>query len=197
VNHKGDKEYWQLVWDNFKAGDRQAFETIYNEFVDVLFAYGSKITSNKALLEDAIQDVFIDVYTYGKSLRHPELLEFYLFKVLKRNLIHKLKENSRFDHSTEVQDHFDLKFPVEFIEQEKQELEKQCKLLQLEIQNLDARKRELLFLKFNSGLTYAEIGQLLNMKPDTAKKQVRRIIKYFHKHLSERIIELFILCYTT
>lgn len=197
MNHKVDKEYWQLVWDNFKAGDRQAFETIYNEFVDVLYAYGSKITDNKALLEDAIQDVFIDVYTYGKKLRHPEFLEFYLFKVLKRNLFRKLKERSRFDHSGEIQDFFDLQFPVELIEQEKQQLEKQCKMLQLEIQSLDARKREILFLKFNSGLTYKEIGQLLNLKPDTVKKQIKRILKYFHKHLNERIIELFVLCYKT
>jgi hypothetical protein len=43
VNNSADKEYWQLLWDKFKAGDKKAFETIYNEFVDVLFDYGAKI----------------------------------------------------------------------------------------------------------------------------------------------------------
>lgn len=197
MNQRGDKEYWQLVWNNFKAGDRHAFEIIYSEFIDSLFAYGSKITNNRALLEDAIQDVFIDVYTYGKSLKKPEFLEFYLFKVLRRILFRKLKESRRFEHSVEFQNFFDLKFPVELIEQEKQQLEKKCKMLQLEIQGLNTRNRELLFLKFNSGLTYVEIGQLLNIKPDTAKKRIRRIIRYFHSNLKEKIIELFALCYTT
>ncbi len=96
MDHRGDKEYWQFIWDKFRNGDTQAFETIYTEFIDVLFAYGSKITNNKDLLEDAIQDVFINIYTYGKKLRKPELLEFYLFKTLKRILIRKKKENCCF-----------------------------------------------------------------------------------------------------
>ena len=58
MNPRGDKEYWQIIWENFKAGDRQAFETIYSEFIDRMFAYGSKITRNHALLEDTIQDFF-------------------------------------------------------------------------------------------------------------------------------------------
>ena len=116
---------------------------------------------------------------------------------MRRNIIHKLKENSRFDHSNEIQNFFDLKFPVELIDQEKQLMERQCKMLQLEVQGLDAKSRELLFLKFNSGLTYNEIGHLLNLKPDTVKKRVRRIIKAFHNHLKEKIIGLFALCYKT
>jgi RNA polymerase sigma factor (sigma-70 family) len=197
VDHRGDKEYWQLIWDKFRSGDSQAFETIYTEFIDILFAYGSKITNNKDLLEDAIQDVFISVYTYGKKLRQPELLEFYLFKTLKRILIRKIKENQRFEDSSKPSDEFELKFPFEDIETDVWEKEKRLQLLHNEVQSLDAKKRELLFLKFNSGLTYAEIGELLNIKPDTAKKQVKRIIGYFKNNMREKIIELFLLCYRT
>jgi RNA polymerase sigma-70 factor (ECF subfamily) len=195
VDYRGDKEYWQFVWDKFKAGDRQAFETIYKEFIDVLYAYGSKITSDKALLEDAIQDVFLDIYTYGKKLRHPEYLEFYLFKTLKRNIIRKLKEINRFDKSCETDEQFELLFTVEESGLEKQQLEERIYKLQKEIKNLDTRKRELLFLKFNSGLTYVEIGNLLNIKPDTVKKQVQRLLRYLQKNFQNKILEFFILCF--
>ncbi len=195
MDYRGDKEYWQFVWDKFKAGDRQAFETIYKEFIDVLYAYGSKITSDKALLEDAIQDVFLDIYTYGKKLRHPEYLEFYLFKTLKRNIIRKLKEINRFDKSCETDEQFELLFTVEESGLEKQQLEERIYKLQKEIKNLDTRKRELLFLKFNSGLTYVEIGNLLNIKPDTVKKQVQRLLRYLQKNFQNKILEFFILCF--
>jgi len=194
MKQRVDSEYWQLVWEKFKAGDREAFETIYNEFVDLLFAYGSRITSNQVLLEDAIQDVFIDAYTYGNSLRHPEYLEYYLFKTLKRNIIRKIKESRRFDLSEESQSEFKLKFPIEESYSEDFQLEKHLQILQQEIEKLDAGKRELLFLKFNSGLTYVEIGQLLNVKPDTVKKQVRRMLKYFKKHIKKSVVELFLIC---
>lgn len=156
-----EKEYWQSVWDKFRDGDREAFKTIYNEFIDVLFAYGSKITTNTCLLEDAIQDVFVDVYTYGQKLRHPEFLQYYLFKSLKNNIVRKLKENRRFESSNNDELAFELKFPIE--EQDNEELDEQLLLLQKEIKNLDSQKREVLFLKFNSGLTYTEIGLFLKI----------------------------------
>src|SRR5690554_5020341 len=105
MNSSADGIYWEQIWDRFKTGDRRAFEIIYNEYIDALFAYGSRITSHKALVEDAIQDLFLDVYTYGKRLRKPESLEFYLYKSLKRIIIRKLKEKYRFTHPDDYKEH--------------------------------------------------------------------------------------------
>ncbi|MGV8094552.1 MAG: RNA polymerase sigma factor [Mangrovibacterium sp.] len=184
-----NKDYWKLVWDNFKAGDRVSFEIIYNEFADVLFAYGSRITSDKELLKDCIQDVFIDIYKYGSELRKPESLEFYLFRTLKRNIIRKLKEARRTQFTDENITLFELKFDLEdeIIRDEDNE---RLSLLQKLLQSLDHSQRELLFLKFNSGLTYPEIGKLLNLKPDTVKKQVYRLLNYLRTEIGSDIIEL-------
>ncbi len=194
MNNSVVKEYWQLLWDKFKAGDKKAFETIYNEFVDVLFDYGAKITSDKAIVEDAIQDLFIDIYKYSIRLRHPEYLEFYLFKALKRIIIRKLKENRKFDFADDYPEKFDLKFLIEE-EVENENLGGHLNLLQKEIKNLDAKKRELIYLKFNSCLTYIEIGKLLDIKPDTVKKQIQRLIKNMRGKFGYSIIGLFVMCF--
>lgn len=193
MESNADRKYWELIWQKFKAGDCQAFETIYNEFVDVLYAYGSKISSNKNLVEDSIQDLFIDMYRYGSKLKKPEYIEFYLFKSLKRIIVRKLKENQKVDFINGSLEQFNLKFALEDVS-EKQMLEKQYRLLQHKLKNLDAKKRELLFLKFNSGLTYMEIGEMLDVKPDTVKKQVQRLIKHIQKELGNDILELFVFC---
>jgi RNA polymerase sigma-70 factor (ECF subfamily) len=191
VNRNDEKEYWELIWEKFRTGDRRAFETIYSEFVDALFAYGMKMTPHRALVEDAIQDTFLDVYNYGSRLRNPGSLEFYLYKTLKRIIIRKLKEKYRFTHVDDFVAQFDLKFPLE--ESELEELEGQTGMLKDELEKLDAKKRELLFLKFNSGLTYNEIGELLHCKPDTVKKQVHRILKLLRGKLGEDFLELFVM----
>lgn len=195
MNQRTDKEYWQLIWNNFKLGDRNAFDTIYNEYVDTLFAYGSRITENRTLLEDSVHDLFIDVYSYGKGLRKPESLEYYLFKTFKRIIFRKLKETRRFDRSEGLLDNFDLKFSIET--NNKAQLEERLILLQNELQNLNAKKRELIFLKFNSALSYVEIGKLLGLKPDTVKKQVHRLLKHLREKMGEKIIGLFTMCYKT
>ncbi len=189
--HKNlNQKYWQVTWDKFRAGDRLAFETIYNEFVDVLYAYGAKITSNKDLVKDSIQDLFIDMYKYGTKLRQPQYLEFYLLKSFKRILIKKLKESKKLSLTSDSFEYFDLKFSLEEVS-EKQELERNISALQRELKNLDAKKRELLFLKFNSGLTYVEIGKMLDLKPDTVKKQVQRLLKQIQRNLGDVSFEFF------
>ncbi|NLO00693.1 MAG: sigma-70 family RNA polymerase sigma factor [Bacteroidales bacterium] len=188
-----NREYWQLIWDKFRAGDRHAFETIYNEYIDVLYSYGSRITSDKSLLCDAIQDLFVNIYTYSKGLHTPESLEYYLIKTLKHILLRKLCDNKHYIHPEKMPEQFNLKFPLEQAEQEVKE--ENLVLLQKELLSLDARKRELLFLKFNSGLTYNEIGQLLGIKPDTVKKQVYRILDYLRGKLKKKIVNLFVVSY--
>lgn len=193
MDRTDEREFWELIWEKFKAGDRRAFETIYNEYVDSLFAYGLKMTPHQALVEDAIQDTFLDIYNYGNRLRKPESLEFYLYKTLKRIIIRKLKEKYRFTHPDDFVMQFELKFPLE--ESELENLAEHTGMLKEELENLDARKRELLFLKFNSGLTYNEIGTLLDCKPDTVKKQVQRILKLLRGKLGENFLELFVVFY--
>lgn len=169
MHHSEEKEYWHSIWEKFRSGDRRAFEIIYEEYVDALYSYGSRITHRRALLEDAIQDLFIDVYSYGWQLRNAGSLEFYLYKSLKRIIIRKLKDDCRFTHPDSLAEHFDLKFSLE--ESLTEEPDEYTIRLREELKQLDSRKRELLFLKFNSGLTYAEIGELLDCKSDTVKKQ--------------------------
>lgn len=193
MNRADEKEYWGLIWEKFRAGDRHAFETIYNEYADALFAYGRKITPDIELAKDAIQDTFLDVYTYGKSLRNPESLEFYLYKTLKNILIRKLKEKKRLSHFDDFEAQFELRFPLEASEID--ESEEHLIVLREELKNLDANKRELLFLKFNSSLTYKEIGELLNCKPDTVKKQVQRTLKFMRKKLGEDFLDVFLVLF--
>mgnify|MGYP006293493459 FL=1 len=192
VNHKADKYYWQLIWENFKSGHRKAFEIIYNEFVDVMFSYGSRITKDRDMLEDCIHDVFISLYQYGSELRKPESLEFYLLKSLKHTIFRKLKESDRYLNDQKINETFDLKFSVENTDSTNIS-DEQTKKLQKEIQKLDSKKRELLFLKFNSGLTYKEIGKLLDLNPDAVKKQVYRLLKFMRDRLGDTFLELFLI----
>lgn len=185
-----DRDYWELVWNKFREGDRRAFETIYNEFSDGLYAYGSKITSDCEMLKDCIQDVFIDIYKYGSDLRNPGSLEFYLFKTLKRNIIRKIKEQRGTEFTDIHSSTFQLKFELEERSERDELLDEELLQLQDQLKSLNPTQRELLFLKFNSGLSYVDIGKILDLKPDTVKKQVYRLLDYLRNRMSNNPIEL-------
>lgn len=192
-----NKDYWQVVWLKFTDGDRNAFEEIYREFADALFAYGIRITPNRELLKDCIQDLFIDLYKYRPDIKNPELLEFYLYKSLKRSIVKKLQKEKNWQSLNQESDSFDLVFSAEASGFQNELEEENLASLQKVLKTLDDKKRELLFLKFNSSLNYNEIGTLLNIKPETAKKQVYRTLQYLRDNFASKLIELFFLCFRT
>ena len=189
-----DRAYWLDVWTRFNTGDRVAFSEIYEEFIDSLFAYGYKISHDREMVKDCIQDIFLDLHRLRPNLKNPEYIEFYLFKSLKNAIFHKLQKNNMLQ-SMPLDDtgNYDFKFEVE---QDVSELESD--LLRLEklksiLATLDPQKRELLYLKFNSGLNYHEIGQILNMQSDTVKKQIYRLIDQIRGKYGAQLFELLVI----
>jgi len=189
-----DRAYWLEVWIRFNSGDRTAFREIYEEFIDPLFAYGSKVSHDRELVKDCIQDVFVDLHRLNPEIKNPEYIEFYLFKSLKNAIIHKTQKEQKMQRlPIEGLEAFDLKFEVEQdqfdIESDRLRVEKLRSILQA----LDPHKRELLYLKFNSGLNYNEIGQMLNIQADTAKKQIYRLINQIREKHGVQLFELFLI----
>lgn len=179
------------VWLRFRSGDQIAFSEIYEEFIDSLFAYGSKITRDRELVKDCVQDIFVDLQRLQPNLHHPEYTEFYLFKSLKNAILHKIQESKKIK-SLPIDEMviFDLQFNIEQdifdLESDQLRVEK----LKSVLQTLDPQKRELLFLKFSTGLNYIEIGQLLDMNPDTVKKQVYRTLDHLRGKYGSQLLEL-------
>ncbi len=189
-----DRAYWLDVWSRFNTGERAAFSEIYEEFIDSLFAYGFKISHDREMVKDCIQDIFLDLHRLHPNLKNPEYIEFYLFKSLKNAIFHKSQKEKKLQSlPLDSTDNYDFKFEVE---QDASELESD--LLRLEklksiLAALDPQKRELLYLKFNSGMNYHEIGQMLNIQADTAKKQIYRLIDQIRSKYGVQLFELLVI----
>jgi RNA polymerase sigma factor (sigma-70 family) len=186
-----DKSQWFGVWKRFQLGDQYAFGEIYKEFADVLFAYGSKITSDRELLKDSIQDLFYNLYRYNIKLHNPENLEFYLFRSLKNDIIRKIRNKYQEESLTdEGLFKFDLKFHSEQDIYDIESTELRVEAIRKILQTIDPQKRELLFLKFSTGMNYSEIGAIVGMNPDTVKKQVYRTLDNLRDKFGDKLLAL-------
>jgi RNA polymerase sigma factor (sigma-70 family) len=169
----------QLIWESFKAGNKEAFAQLYNQYVQVLFRYGTKLCPFDDLVKDAIQEVFLDLYQKRKkNTTNPQNLKYYLILALKRNLIKKLQRKRK---AVDDEIDFDLKFEPEYsIEsimiEEEEEKELKYKINEA-LRQLPARQKEALYLRFNESLDYPEVAQLLEISVESARKQVYRALK--------------------
>jgi RNA polymerase sigma-70 factor (ECF subfamily) len=120
-----------------------------------------KMTGNRDLAKDALQEVFLEIWHYRKTIVDVSHTERYLVKVLKTILIKKLKKEYFLSYV----------FPEESIASSEQNIEDQIistdtdkektGKLKRALSNLTKRQKVILQLHFYEGLSYKEIAEKL------------------------------------
>ncbi|MEA5427890.1 MULTISPECIES: RNA polymerase sigma factor [Arcicella] len=162
-NQKEDQRLWMSVVE----GNINALGLIFDRYVQELHSYGYRLSNNSALTQDAIQDVFIQIWHYHENLAKDVQVKFYLYKCLRRTLLNTLtKENiytGIFDE--EMLEDNDDSFEDLWIQTEEQH--KQDKQLADSLDMLSLREKEIISLKYFSGMKIKDIALLLNLKEQT------------------------------
>lgn len=152
------------LWIAFKKGDVRAFEQLYNRYFEVLANYGHRYCTDKQQLEDAIQDVFVDVWRRRQHLSDVESVKFYLFRALRHQVIRNTR-NDLLETSEDINDFLD--FLVAF-SSEQQSIEQETHINQTQavakaIAQLSQRQQEAINLRFYHGMSLDEMTQLMSL----------------------------------
>jgi RNA polymerase sigma factor (sigma-70 family) len=151
-----------LLWQLFKRGDWEAYTKLYNQNSRLLLNYGHKFTRDRTLIEDAVHDLFIRLWTSRDTIGTPLSVKNYLYKALRSILFRKLETRSRFTEMTEGDP---LGFEVSFDQvviagEEEQALQLKIKAA---IGTLPPRQQEIVYLRFYEGFNYPEIADIMDI----------------------------------
>ena len=177
------------LWESFLGGDQEAFGLLFRNNYPYLFQYGSKLCTNQPLLEDTIQDLFVEIWKNKNAV--PTLsVKAYLLKALKYKL---LKEFSR-HNSTTLHDNiadesaFELGHEAFLISQQ-EDADRSRKVLQ-SLQQLSARQKEIIYLKFYQNLSYEEVSVIMNINYQAARNLLYHAIKALKKIIGQLTVLL-------
>jgi RNA polymerase sigma factor (sigma-70 family) len=184
------------LWETFLTGDDKAFAGIYYAFINPLLTYGKKLTLDTAMLQDALQEVFMDLYQKRNKLHTPiSNLKSYLFIALKNNLVKRLLQNRKFEDK-EVDDSAMGEFNIEysFLDQQiiREISEEKRMRLQRAIVSLSSGQKEIIYLKFEEDLGYKEIAVLMNVTVESARKQLYRALLSLRETIDNESFEIFL-----
>jgi DNA-directed RNA polymerase specialized sigma24 family protein len=84
------------LWQAFQRGNRDAYRSFYNDYFGMLNNYGSKFSNNRELIEDAIHDLFVRLWTSREQLSTPPSIKNYLLKSLRNTLLRKMKKEEKY-----------------------------------------------------------------------------------------------------
>jgi RNA polymerase sigma-70 factor (ECF subfamily) len=77
----------QELWEGIRQSDESAFTQVFDKFHATLYNYGRKLCDDSGLVEDAVQEVFIDIRRLRKNLTpNVSSIKFYLYGSLRRRI---------------------------------------------------------------------------------------------------------------
>lgn len=163
--------------DEFLAGSEKAYSSIYELYAKDLYSFGLSLRAKPELIEDAIHDIFVEIYTHRNNLQKVDNLKFYFLAAFRNRLFFLLKRESHSFEITEkdMQGLEEKNFQELWIEKE-DETEKQLLVKRL-LSELNKNQQEAIYHRFVEGLSCDEIALLMNINYQSAKNLIHRSIK--------------------
>lgn len=178
------KKLDQEVWHDFLQHGERAFSALYDAFFDRLYIYGCNIVHDETFVKDAIQEIFLKLLQRDRETLDIQNISSYLFVALRNYLRKELyaRENKRrhqerfLEGQPLMEETAAFQFSVEgegsFVE-----------IVKREVNNLPARQREILFLRFFEGLDYKEISQIMSVNHQVVRNYAYRGMKKLRKNM--------------
>jgi RNA polymerase sigma factor (sigma-70 family) len=171
------------LWQSFKLGNEIAFGKIYDQYFNSLYNYGIKISRDKQLVKDCIQELFIELWRYKANLALVNSIKYYLFKSLRRKLVREIQNKGIFSDISAEEYHFEMVLPYESLIVQKQISEEQSKELLKALNSLSKRQKEAIFLKFYENLSYQEVASIMSITVKSVYKVILSGIDSLRKNL--------------
>ena len=170
-----------LIWKGIRSGEEKSLTLLIGSYSNILFSYGCKFTSDKAMLKDCIQDLFINIWKNRATLAESVTIKAYLLASIRRLIYRKVKSKNPVALGYDEQFMDELPFQLSFSLENKIIADESLHVFSVEIgkriEALAARQREVIYLKYFLGLSRDEMAEITGISPQTVSNTLQSAIK--------------------
>ncbi len=165
-----------------RLGDRMAFRALYDRFGAELLALCERILRHRADAEDAVAEVFWEVwkrrdrYDAMRGPARPYLMTLARSRAIDRLRSHAARPEVRADSGWRVTEHDSLPAAAPAPDESASQGETRVRVVAA-IAQLDVRQREAMELAYYEGLSHQQIAERLGAPLGTVKTHIRRGLK--------------------
>lgn len=175
--------YEKRLLERIKDDSDSAFEEIYNRYWPMLFNFGMRKLNQREVVEGIVQEVFIDIWVRRKAIDVQQSLSTYLHSCVHFRIINQYKSRAvrvKYLETLKSQDS-ELGLTVEEMIQFK-DLRLTIKGI---IRHFPSQRKKAYKLRYNKGLSYREIAEVMEISVSTVEKHLIRAIKDLRVSLRE------------
>jgi len=178
-----DKDLWELCL----KGDKEAFKEIYCRFYSQLYNYGVKLVSDKDLVKDCIQDIFIKLIQNYQSLSTTPNVKGYLIKALRNKLYDTLGKEKATDDISLYEEVFVTDELMPLLSFDESEADNQAKQLMHVFSQLSSHQQEIIYLYYVNELKHDEIAEIMGINYQSSKNLLFRSLSSLRKLYQKKV----------
>ncbi len=187
----------QMLWEGIRNGDERAFTRTFDRYHTTLYNYGCKLSADTTLVEDAIQDVFSDIWRLRFTLTNQiSSIKFYLYRSLRRRIHTSQSRRPRTDALSSLPDSH-LPFisnNSEAIIIEFESKTMQSRRLGALLECLPHRQVEAITLRYFDEFSFADTARIMGVSEKSVRNFIYKALVFLRQN-QERIlpVSLFVL----
>ncbi len=152
------------------------FSQLYDDTIDSLFAFGGTYTTDREMIKDCIQDVFVKLYSKRSELRTVSNMESYLHVSLRNRINDEFRHNSHICdmeiNENDIRHLLEGERPLdtESLEEEARRLQRvnEC------IKRLSPRQRQIIQLYYMERRKYDDICRIMGINYQSVRNLMHR-----------------------
>ncbi|MGL4292159.1 MAG: RNA polymerase sigma factor [Bacteroidales bacterium] len=170
------------LWKQYNCeGNERAFTALFTLLSSDLYAYGTGLGYKHDDVNDAIQEVFINLHCNKNLTIQAETLKFYLLRSVKNKLIDMERVKKITSPWEEHAHEFDLQLSIEEDYIHRENMDHIRRQVSSVLDQLTPHQKEIVYLRYIEGLEYDQIAELLNMNVQTVRGQVFKSMQKLRK----------------
>jgi RNA polymerase sigma factor (sigma-70 family) len=175
-------------WQKFLDGDREALGNIFRQYFSDLVAYGMKIIASDDQVKDHVQELFVRLWERRTQLGAVQNVKVYLLISLKNDLLQAARTNRYERLDLMLQNNLFVISSEDFIIEKEQEVEFAKKVASC-LEQLTARQREVIYLRFYMNLDFPHLAEVMGMNVQSVRNLLFRTLEKIRKEVDDTDIQ--------
>ena len=180
VDEPDDDRDGHLLLVRLAAGDAEAFAELYDRFGPRLHRTAARWLRSRDDADDVVQELFLSIVRSQAHLRRVENLPAYLFASLRRFVSRTIQNRERLPRVIAAETS-DVAANVD--DDRQHDLRER---MEAALQSLPTEQQEVIVMKTDGELTFAEIAAVLGINPHTAASRYRYALEKLRCLVSDR-----------
>lgn len=166
------------LWLAYREGDRDALGSLVEYYYRTLIRYGLRFGVDQYVVEDCIQNIFLNLWKNRLRISATPSVKLYLFKALRNAIMHYRHYQQRFSHFEEAE--WELSFPDHFNAETylvgKETFAAIISQLQTQLAALPKREREAIYLRYYENMEVHEIAEIMGVSRQSVSNFLQKAL---------------------